>query len=179
MISAMALAVATPAYANGAEELLQEADRAVSSLKSSDSTLTNFFEFAAGYVVFPGVRQGGLNHVGRPVRGVVYEKNKPVGEACLVEPGLKPQDSMVPFHEAIFFDRAEALENFKRGRFLMNPDFRAVSAVEGAAATAGYRNGVAIFTVPKSGLLETVTVGDQRFTFKPFCQSSAQTQTVR
>ena len=90
MIGAIALALVTSAWrANAAEELRQEVERAINNLKSSDSTLTNFFEHSAGYVVFPGVRRSGLNPPAKPLRGLVYEKDKPVGEAVLAEPRLK------------------------------------------------------------------------------------------
>ena len=105
----MALAWVTSALrANAAGELQQEAERAINNLKSSDSTLTNFFEHAAGYVVFPGVRRSGSSPPGKPVSGIVYEKDKPVGEAVLVESNLKPQDSTASFHEAIFFESAHS-----------------------------------------------------------------------
>lgn len=175
IIGALALAlVASAGRANAAEELRQEAERAINNLKSSDSTLTNFFKHSAGYVMFPGVRRSGLNLPGKPVRGIVYEKDQPVGEAVLVEPNLKPRDSTAPFHEAIFFESAAALENFKQGRFVMSPDIGAVSAVEGAALTAKYRKGVAVFATPKSGLLESIAIGDQMFSFKPLNESPVQ-----
>ena len=175
IIGALTLALVASAWrANAAEELRQEAERAINNLKSSDSTLTNFFEHSAGYVVFPGVRRSGLNPPEKPVRGIVYEKDKPVGEAVLAESKLKPQDSITPFHEAIFFESAEALENFKQGRFVIGTDTGAVSAVEGAALTARYRKGVAVFAVPKSGLLESITIGNQQFSYKPLNESPVQ-----
>jgi site-specific recombinase XerD len=38
----------------------------------------------------------------------------------------------------------------------------------------GYRKGVAVFAVPKSGLLESITIGDQHFSYKPLNESPAQ-----
>ncbi len=175
IIGALALALGTAAWrADAAEELRQEAERAINNLMSSDPTLTNFFEHSAGYAVFPGVRRSGINPCGKPFRGIVYEKDKPVGEAVLAEPRLKPQDSAAPFHEVIFFENAEALENFKQGRFVMSTDIAAVSSVHGAALAASYRKGVAVFAVPKSGLLESITIGDQQFSYKPLSESLAQ-----
>ena len=175
IIGVLALAWVMSAWpANAAEELQQRVERAINNLKSSDSTLTNFFEHSAGYVVFPGVRQSGLSRPGKPARGIVYENDKPVGEAVLVEPNLKPQDSTTPFHETIFFESAEALENFKQGRFVMSADIGVVSAVEGAALTARYRKGVAAFATPKSGLLEAITIGDQQFRYRPLNELPAQ-----
>ena len=174
-LAVLALALVASAWrANAAEELRQEVARAINNLKSCDSTLTNFFEHSAGYVVFPGVRRSDCSPPRKSARGIVYEKGKPVGEAVLVEPHLKSQDSTTPFHEAIFFESAEALENFKQGRFAMSTDIGAVSAVEGAALTAKYRKGAAVFAAPKSGLLESITIGDQQFTYKPLNESPVQ-----
>ena len=175
IIGVLALAWVTCAWrANAAEELRQEAERAIHNLKSSDSTLTNLFEHAAGYVVFPGVRRRGSSPPGKPVSGIVYVKDKPVGEAVLIESNLKPQDSTACFHEAIFFESAQALENFKQGRFMIRADISAVSAVEGAALTTRYRKGVTVFAVPKSGLLESITIGDQQFSYQPLTESPVQ-----
>ena len=129
--------------------------------------MTNFFEHSAGYAVFPSVRRSGSNLPGEPVRGIVYEKGKPVGEAALAETNVGRQDSASPFHEMIFFETAEALENFKQGRFVISADISAVAAAEGAALSAIYRKGVAIFVIPKSGLMETINIGDQKFSYTP------------
>jgi hypothetical protein len=175
LFGALALALVMSAWhANAAEDLRQKAERAINNLKSSDSTLTNFFKSSAGYVVFPGVKRSGLSRPGKPVRGIVYEHDQPVGEAVLVEPNLKPQDSTTSFHEMIFFESAGALENFKQGRFVMSTNIGAVSVVESAALTARYRQGVAVFAVPQSGLLEAITIGDQQFSYRPWTESPAQ-----
>ena len=167
-ITGLSLALLRPAWgATSGEELRQEAARAINNLKSSDSALTNFFERSAGYVVFSGVRRGGFTLPGEHARGVVYEKGRPVGAALLAEIGLGRQDSASPFHEAIFFESAEALRDFKQGSFAMSTDIGAVSAVEGSALTAKYRKGVVVFVIPKNGLLERITIGDQRFSYKP------------
>jgi hypothetical protein len=168
IIGALALVWVTSAWpANAAEELRQEAERAINNLKSSDSTLTSFFEHSAGYVVFPGVRRNGSSPPGKPVRGIVYEKDQPVGAAVLLESNLKPQDSTASFHEVIFFESTRALENFKQGRYVLRADLGVVAVVEGAALTARYRQGVAVFAVPTSGLLESITLGDQQFSYRP------------
>jgi len=101
------------------------------------------------------------------VRGVVYEKGKPVGEAVLVEINVVRQDSATPFHEALFFETAAALEDFKQGRFVMSADISAVAAAEGAALTAKYRKGAAVFIIPKNGLMEAIIIGDQTFSYRP------------
>jgi hypothetical protein len=39
---------------------------------------------------------------------------------------------------------------------------------QGAAAAANYKNGVAVFTKMKGGLMAEVSVGGQQFKYKPF-----------
>jgi len=164
----LSLALLSTAWGAGCDdELRQKAGRAISNLRSCDSTLTNFFEHAAGYAVFPSVRGSGPGLPEEHVRGVVYEKGKPVGEAVLAETNVGQQENATPFHEAIFFGTTEALENFKQCRFVVRADFSAVDAAEGAAATAKYQKGAVIFVVPKNGLMERIAIGEQRFVYKP------------
>jgi lipid-binding SYLF domain-containing protein len=168
MLLTLSLAWVRPACgANSAEELRNAADRAIRNLESSDSALTNFFERSAGFAIFPSVRKDRINLPGEYVKGIVYEHGKPVGVALLAERNVGTRDGANPFHEAIFFETTEALENFKRGGFVISADLRAVAATEGAALEARYRRGVAIFVVPRSGLMETIIIGDQKFSYKP------------
>ena len=166
--TALWLALSLPALGGSSgEELRHEAEKALNNLNSADSALTNFFENSAGYAVFPSVRRSGVNLTGEPVRGIVYEKGKPVGEAALAEKDVGRQDSAGPFHEVIFFETAEALDNLKQGRFVKSADINPVAAAEGAALTAKYREGVIVFVIPKSGLMEAVSLGDQKFSYQP------------
>jgi hypothetical protein len=168
VIAALSLALLPPAWgAASGGDLREQAERAIKNLKSADSALTNFFENSAGYAVFPNVRRTGLNPPEEQVRGVVYGKGKPVGEAVLAEMDSERGDGASPFHEVIFFETAEALENLKQGRFAVSTDISALDAAEGAAMAAKYRNGVVVFAIPKNGRLEKVTIGHQKFSYRP------------
>ena len=149
--------------ADSAAELQLRAERAINNLKSSDSALTNLFEQSAGYAVFPNVRSSGPNGA-VPVKGILYEKGKPVGEAVLWENAAHPSG---PFHETIFFETAEAMQDFKESRLIISTDIGAVAAAEGAALNVKYRKGIAVFVIATSGLLETINIGDQKFGYTP------------
>jgi len=153
--------------AESAAELRYQAERAINNLKSCDSALTNFFEHSAGYAVFPNVRSNSTNAPATDVKGILYERGKPVGQAVLLELNAERMHPLVPFHETIFFATAQALDQFKQNGLTITVDSGAVSASEGAALTARYRHGVAVFVVPKSGLLEDIFIGDQNVWFKP------------
>lgn len=54
----------------------------------------------------------------------------------------------------------------------MSAKMSAVAAAEGAALNAKYREGVLVFTMPRSGLMAQVAIGGQKFKFKPLNSSS-------
>ncbi|HEY5275442.1 MAG TPA: YSC84-related protein, partial [Coriobacteriia bacterium] len=72
------------------------------------------------------------------------------------------------YSEVIFFQNASALNEFKSSSFTLAAQASAVALSAGAAANASYRDGVAVFTSSKTGLMYEGSVGGQRFTFHPF-----------
>jgi lipid-binding SYLF domain-containing protein len=152
---------------NAGGDLRAEAETAIKNLQSADSTLTNLFSSSAGYAVFPKVGKAGFIFGAEHGDGIVYEEGKPSGEATLSEINVGPQVGGESFYEVIFFQTTEALANFKEGHFEMSAKAGAVAAAEGAALNAKYREGVLVFTLPRSGLMVQVAIGGQKFTFKP------------
>ena len=55
----------------------------------------------------------------------------------------------------------------KEGHFEMSAKVDAIAAAEGAALNAKYREGVLIFTLPRSGLMAQAAIGGQKFSYKP------------
>ena len=158
----------------GDDDLGAEAEKAIKVLKSADSGLTNCFSRSAGYAVFPSVGKGGLIFGGEHGNGVVYENGKPIGEATLSEINVGPQVGGQSFYEVIFFETAEALANFKKSKFEMSAEVSAVAAAEGASLNAKYRDGVMVFTLPRSGLMVQAAIGGQKFKYKPLNRSQAK-----
>jgi lipid-binding SYLF domain-containing protein len=144
-----------------------EAEKAIKVLQNADSGLTNCFSHAVGFAVFSSVGKGGLIFGGEHGNGIVYEKGKPIGEATLTEINVGPQVGGQSFYEVIFFETSEALANFKQGNFEMSAEVSAVAAAEGASLNAKYRNGVMVFTLPRSGLMVQAAIGGQKFKYKP------------
>jgi lipid-binding SYLF domain-containing protein len=150
-----------------ADELKTEAAQSIEAFKRADSGLTNFFSDSAGYAVFPNVGKGGLIVGGAHGKGVVYEKGKTVGQASLSQASVGAQAGGQAFMEVIFFESPTALADFKEGKFEMSADLSAVVAGEGASKSAKYKNGVAVFTMAKKGLMVQASIGGQKFKFQP------------
>ena len=73
----------------------------------------------------------------------------------------------------IFFEGPTNLEHFKDGNFEVGAEVSAVAADAGASKHAKYEKGVAIFTVPISGLMAEATVKGQKFTYRPLAGESS------
>ena len=61
----------------------------------------------------------------------------------------------------------ETMESFKKGDFALSAQATATAAAAGAAANAKYKQGVAVFTMAKGGLMYEASVGGQKFNFIP------------
>ncbi|MDB6111093.1 MAG: hypothetical protein JWR69_2843 [Pedosphaera sp.] len=156
--------------ARAATDLRVEAERTITKFKQADPGLQTFFDNSAGYAVFPGVGKGGLIIGGQHGKGLVYEKGVVVGEATLTEANIGAQIGGESFDELIFFETPAALQEFKQGKFVMSATANAVAATAGAEKMAKYEQGVAVFTLPRKGLMAQATVGGQKFKFTPLTQ---------
>jgi lipid-binding SYLF domain-containing protein len=135
--------------------------------KKTDEGMAKFFDGAAGYALFPTVGKGAIGVGAAHGSGLVYEKGKLIGETSLTQVTLGLQLGGQSYSELIFFETAEALEAFKKGKFALSAQVSAVAAASGASANAKYQLGVAVFTLAKGGLMYEASVGGQKFKFKP------------
>jgi lipid-binding SYLF domain-containing protein len=155
------------AAAHAAEDLKKEADQAITAFKNADSSLNTFFQSSAGTAVFPSVGKGGLIVGAAHGKGVVYEKGQAIGQATMTQASIGAQAGGQTFAEVIFFETPTALEDFKEGKFEMSAEVSAVVAAEGASKAAKYKNGVAVFTLPKKGAMVQASIGGQKFKYEP------------
>jgi len=161
------IAVFSGAAVQAADDLQIESQQAVTNFVKADSSLQKFFADSAGYAVFPNVGKGGFVVGGAHGKGLVYEKGKAIGHASLTQASIGAQVGGQTFAEVIFFETPTALEDFKSGKFEMSAEVSAVAAKEGVAAAAKYKDGIAVFALPKKGLMAQASVGGQKFKFEP------------
>jgi lipid-binding SYLF domain-containing protein len=149
------------------EDLRTESQQAISDFKRADSTLNTFFDKSSGYAVFPGVGKGGFIVGGARGKGLVYATNSVIGQATMTQASIGAQAGGQSFAEVIFFETPGALADFTTGKFEMSAEVSAVVAAEGASKAAKYKNGVAVFTLPKKGAMVQASIGGQKFKFEP------------
>jgi len=149
---------------------VKKAEEAIAVFKKADPSITKFFEKSAGWAVFPSVAKGAIGIGGAGGSGVLFEKGKAVGKTSLAQVTIGLALGGQEFAEIIFFENDLALTSFKGGNFALSAQVSAVAAASGAAATAKYSQGVAVFTVAVGGLMYEASVGGQKFGFEPFGQ---------
>lgn len=148
-------------------ELRARGNATLATLEAKDASLGEFLRNAHGYAVFPSVGKGGLGLGGAYGRGEVYEQGEFVGYADITQFTIGLQAGGQTFAEIIAFEDRTAMENFKHGKVKFSANASAVALKAGAAKTAKYEKGVAIFTSPNGGLMFEASVGGQEFGYVP------------
>ena len=150
------------------QKVMQDAQKAKTTLLETSPGLERFFEDSAGYVIFPNVGKGGFIIGGASGNGVVYEDGEPVGMADLKKLNIGLQAGGQAIIEVIFFETDVDLQRFKTEKFQFAAETSAVALKSGIAFNAKYKDGVAVFALPKAGLMADASVGGQKFSYKAF-----------
>lgn len=166
-LAAVLTFVLATVFTSNAEDLKAKSEEAVQSFKQTDPGLADFFSKAAGYAILPNVGEGGFIIGGEHGDGLVYEKGKLVGKVKMTAVSIGAQVGGGSFAEVIFFETADALNNFKGSNWEMSAAAKANVAASGVAKNAKYEQGVAVFTLPLSGVMVKAAVGGQKFEFSP------------
>lgn len=153
-------------FTASAADLKAQAEAAITNFKRTDPGLTNFFAKAVGYAILPSVGEGGFIIGGERGDGLVYEKGKLIGKVTMSEVSIGAQVGGGSFSEIVFFETEEAFQGFKQSKWNMSAKAKANACASGVAENAKYEQGVAVFTLPKSGAMLAAAVGGQKFKFE-------------
>jgi lipid-binding SYLF domain-containing protein len=149
------------------DEMHDDVANAVKQMEVTDPNFHDFLTHADGYVVFPTVGKGAAGVGGAFGRGEVFEQGKFIGYADISQATIGAQLGGQSYAEVIAFERPWALDRFKEGQLAFSANASAVALTAGAAASAKYTDGVAVFVAPQGGLMAEASVGGQDFSFEP------------
>ena len=140
---------------------------AVRQMKSDDPTLdAHFLAKSHGYVVFPDVGKGAYIVGGSYGRGIVYRRGVAIGYADISQASVGFQAGGQVFMELIAFEGADDLQRFTAGKLSITANLSVVLLKTGAAASAKYTEGVAVFVKPIGGAMVEASIGGQQFTYQ-------------
>jgi len=160
------LAAAAPAPPPGGADPA-DAQAVIARFKEKDPGLAKVFATARGYAVYPTVGKGGIGIGGARGKGYVYEGGRLIGRSTLTQVSIGLQLGGQAYSEVVFLKDAAAMESFKRGKLKLDAQASAVALTARAAADLAWRQGVAIVTMAKGGLMYEASVGGQKFSFTP------------
>jgi lipid-binding SYLF domain-containing protein len=140
----------------------------IDKFKKKDPGLHRFFESAVGYAVLPTVAKGAIGVGGAHGTGELLVGGNPIGKVSMTQVTLGFQLGGQTYSEIIFFETQKTLDGFKNSDFAFAAQASAIALASGAAANAAYRDGVAVFTAAKGGLMYEASIGGQKFSFKPY-----------
>jgi lipid-binding SYLF domain-containing protein len=164
----LALAVLTPVVARAQDDV----PPVIAKVKAKDPGMEKIFSDAVGYAVFPTVGKGGIGLGGAHGKGWVYEGGNLIGKSTLTQVTVGLQLGGQAYSEVVFFQTQQALDNFKLGHLKLDAQASAIAVTARASADLAYRNGVAIVTMAKGGLMYEASVGGQKFSYTPVGKGS-------
>jgi len=149
-------------------KVIKDAEKAKEAFIVKNKSMAKYFAEADAYVIFPNVGEGAFIVGGASGNGAVYENGQLIGMAKMKKIDVGAQIGGEAYREAILFNSDESLKRFKDDDFELSAKVSAVLVKDGASLNADYRDGVAVFTMPKAGLSVEASVGGQNFEFIPF-----------
>lgn len=155
----------SPSSQNESPSLDQRAQLALQEMINRDPHLQDVISNSVGYVIFPEVGKGAIGVGGAGGTGVVYRNGQPVGTVTMSQISLGPQLGGQTYSELIVFQNEKALNRLMNNSLEFGAEASATAVKAGAAAGTQFDNGVAVFVLPKGGLMAGASISGQKFSF--------------
>jgi lipid-binding SYLF domain-containing protein len=137
----------------------------IAEFKEEDPDISEFFNSAFGYAVFPSIGKGGMGIGGAAGKGVVFKQGNPIGGSNMTQVSVGFQFGGQEYSEVIFFEDERTFDNFIHNKFQLAAQVSAVALKSGISRDAKYAEGVLVFTMAQGGLMYEASVGGQKFKF--------------
>jgi len=155
-----------------------------------DAGAGSYIDASYGYAVFPSIGKAGLFVGGAHGKGTVYREGNVIGKSTMTQVSLGIQFGGQVYKQIVFFEDARSMREFTSGDFEFSGQAAAVALNSGASAeistggggrvsvtaangestevdSAGFVDGMAVFTLSQGGFMVEVSIGGQRFSYEP------------
>jgi lipid-binding SYLF domain-containing protein len=122
---------------------------------------------AAGYAVFPNIGKGGFIAGAAYGRGILYQGGRQVGFVELNQGSLGAQIGAQTFAELVVFLADRDVQRVKNGQFTLGGNVSAVVLTAGRGASADFKGGIAVYVMPRGGVMAELSVSGQQINFQP------------
>lgn len=153
------------------KKVIKDAEKSKAAFLEANPKLQRYFDDAKAYVIFPNVGKGAVIIGAASGNGAVYERGVLVGMANMKQVDIGAQIGGKAYGEVIFFKTDKAVQDFMSDEFSFGSNISAIAANQSPPSfDVTYTDGVAVFTLPKEGLMAEVSVGGQKFNYKSLDQ---------
>ena len=156
----------TPQSEEARDNRHDEVQTALREMNRADPDLQEFLNKSAGYAMFSDVGKAGFI-VGAAVgNGEAYEGGQMVGYCKIIQGSVGLQAGAQAFDELVVFETRQAMRKFEDEKLEFGANASAIVLKAGAAKTASFRDGVAVFVHPKGGAMAELSVSGQKFQYE-------------
>lgn len=149
------------------KKVIKDAQKAKTAFLDANPKLQGYFDDAKAYVIFPNIGKGAIIIGAASGNGAVYERGVLVGMANMKQLDIGAQIGGKAFSEVIFLKTDKAVQDFMDDNFRFGSNVSAIAVKQSPPSfDVTYTDGVAVFTLPKEGLMAEVSVGGQKFDFE-------------
>lgn len=149
------------------KKIINDSEVAKKEFIKMDKALESQFNNATAYVIFPNVGKGALIVGAASGNGAVYKSGKLVGMASMTQLDIGAQIGGEAYSEVIFFNSEEAFKKLKNNELELTSQVAAIAVEEGVSLNTKFNDGMAVYVLPKAGLMAEVSVGGQKFEYQP------------
>lgn len=151
------------------KKVIKDAEKAKAAILEANPKIQGYFDDAKAYAIFPNIGKGAIIIGAASGNGAVYERGVLVGMANMKQLDIGAQIGGKAFSEVIFFKTDKAVQKFMDDDFKFGSNISAIAANQSPPSfDITYTDGVAVFTLPKEGLMAEISVGGQKFDFEDF-----------
>jgi len=160
------LLLSAPTFAGWDPNAEKKASATVAEFKKSSPNLAAYFSKARGYIVYPSIGKAGFGIGGAHGSGIVYEAGKAIGTSKLTQVSFGFQFGGQVYSEIVFFQDKASMNKFKKGEIELSAQASAIAVTTSISAKTDFKDGIAIFTLGKGGLMYEASVAGQKLSFK-------------
>jgi lipid-binding SYLF domain-containing protein len=148
-------------------DLVEDSQKALVKMIEQKPKLLSYKDKSYGYAVFPRITKGAVGIGGAGGKGIVFKNDKPTGQSTMSQASIGFQLGGQQYVEVIFFENKKAYDKFTNKKVKFSGQASAVAIKPGVSVDIAFKNGMAVFTQTKGGLMYEASIGGQHFSFKP------------
>ncbi len=147
-------------------DLIEDSQKAMDNMIEQKPKLQSFKDKSYGYAVFPRITKGAVGIGGAGGKGIVFKNHIPTGQSTMSQATIGFQLGGQQYVEIIFFENKAAYDKFTNKKVKFSGQASAVAIKPGVSVDVAFKNGMAVFTQTKGGLMYEASVGGQHFSYK-------------